>query len=80
MAVTTEIDEIVHRPTGNLFFGRPVPSIVTHVAMDYDVLNDCRIIRWRTSHNVNDPIYSMDFYEPTEENIQAVLVAMRLSC
>jgi hypothetical protein len=46
--------------------------------MQDDYASDVRRVRWRVK---GDPdIHEMDFPYPTEENILAVLAAMRLTC
>jgi hypothetical protein len=46
--------------------------------MQDDMLNDMKRVRWRVK---GDPdIHEIDFPHATEENILAVLAAMRLTC
>lgn len=78
MVINTVSNPIRLVDTGVLtFFGHPVPSNVTNMASDYDMLNGGKIIRWRVKGIYE--VFSMDFPEATEENILAVLAAMRLS-
>jgi hypothetical protein len=55
-----------------------MPPNVVAATMQDDLLNNMQKVRWRVK---SDPdIHEMDFPYPTEENILAVLAAMRLTC
>jgi hypothetical protein len=79
MALTTVSDPIKHVDTGRYtFFGYPLPDNVAAATMQDDRLNNMQKVRWRVK---GDPdIHEIDFPHATEENILAVLAAMRLSC
>lgn len=79
MAITTASNPFRHVDTGMYsFFGFPVPPNIRHAEVWDDLLNSRRVVRWRVT---GDPtIYDIDFEHATEENILAVLAAMRLSC
>jgi hypothetical protein len=79
MAINTASNPFRHVDTGiHTFFGYRVPENVVNATMQDDIYNDMRKVRWRVK---GDPsIHEMDFPHATEENILAVLAAMRLSC
>lgn len=79
MAINTVSSPFRHVDTSVYsFFGYPVPENVTAATMQDDLLNGIQKVRWRIK---GDPdIHEMDFPHATEENILAVLAAMRLSC
>jgi hypothetical protein len=78
MAVTTGSDPIRLVDTGVYsFYGYRIPENVTYVEMIHDVYGGY-VIRWVSKPNASK--HSIDFPHPTEENILAVLAAMRLSC
>jgi hypothetical protein len=79
MAINTVSSPIRHVDTGRYtFFGYPMPPNVVAATMQDDLLNNMHKVRWRVK---SDPdIHEMDFPYPTEENILAVLAAMRLTC
>ena len=79
MAVTTVPSPFRHVDTGVYsFFGYPVPPNISAAEAWDDLVNGKKVIRWRVK---GDPtIYDIDFPHATEENILAVLAAMRLSC
>jgi hypothetical protein len=60
------------------FFGYPVPSNVTALALRYDPMNAQDVIQWRVEHTAE--VHTMDLPVVTDETIFAVLAAMRLSC
>jgi hypothetical protein len=79
MALNTVPNPIRHIDTGQYaFFGYPMPPNVVGATMQDDYASDVRRVRWRVK---GDPdIHEMDFPHATEENILAVLAAMRLTC
>lgn len=79
MAITTVSDPIRHVDTGVYsFFGYRLPENVSAATMQDDRLNAMQKVRWRVKGDPN--IHEIDFPHPTEENILAVLAAMRLTC
>jgi hypothetical protein len=79
MAVTTVNDAIRHVDTGRYtFFGYPVPENVSALIMSDNRDWDSKTIKWRVKGD--STIHEIDFPHATEENILAVLAAMRLSC
>lgn len=79
MAINTVPDAIRTVDTGvYTFFGYPVPPNVAAVEMSINPIDYGRNIRW-VCHG-SKQVHSMDFEHATEENILAVLTAMRLSC
>ena len=79
MAVTTVSNPIRLVDTGVYsFFGYPLPKNISAATMQDDLLNNMKKVRWRVK---GDPeIHEMDFPHATEENILAIIAAMRLSC
>lgn len=79
MAINTVSSPIRQVDTGvYTFFGYPVPENVSAATMQDDIYNVMQKVRWRVK---GDPdIHEMDFPHATEENILAVLAAMRLTC
>lgn len=79
MAISTVSNPFRHVDTGvHSFFGFPVPSNVRNAELWDDIPNGRRVVRWRVKGD--STIYDIDFEYPTEENILAVLAAMRLTC
>ena len=79
MATNTVPDDIRAVDTGvYTFFGYRVPPNVANVEMSINPIHYGRNVRW-VCHD-NKQVHSMDFEHATEENILAVLAAMRLSC
>ena len=79
MAITTVPSAFRHVDTGvHSFFGYPVPPNIQAAELWDDRINGRRVVRWRVKGNPT--IYDIDFERATEENILAVLAAMRLSC
>lgn len=79
MAATTVSDAIRAVDTGvYTFFGYRIPPNVADVEMSINPRDYCRNVRWVCYGSKQ--VHSMDFEHATEENILAVLAAMRLSC
>jgi len=79
MAATTAPNPFRQMDTGVYsFFGYPVPANITNMSREHDLLNEGYVIRWKIKGS--NEIFSMDFPHATEENILAVIAAMRLSC
>lgn len=79
MAINTVPNPIRTVDTGvYTLFGYPVPSNVAAVEININPDNHCRNVRWVC--HTSKQIHTMDFEYATEENILAVLAAMRLSC
>ncbi len=85
MAVTTRINEF---PTWNGYsnkpslFGYPIPDNVKAVDHSYDVLTDGVRVAWATYTDPQEKLWHyMTLERPiTEEQITALIVAMKLSC
>jgi len=79
MAITTVSSPLRQVDTNTYtFFGYLVPPNVSAATMQDDRLNDMKRVRWRVKGDPN--IHEIDFPHATEENILAVLAAMRLTC
>lgn len=79
MAVTT-VSDPVRKVDTNMYsmWGYPIPPNVTAVEVRDDLMNDIKVVRWRVK---GDPdIHTMDLPHVTDDNIRAVLTAMRLTC
>jgi hypothetical protein len=80
MAISTVSSPLRYVDTGvMLFFGYPVPDNV-YKAEIRDNLTDEKEILWVVRNDPNMTVHRMAFPHATEENILAVLAAMRLSC
>jgi hypothetical protein len=85
VAVTTLTNEF---PTWNGYsnkpslFGYPIPDNVKAVDHSYDVLTDCVRVAWATYSDPQVKLWhQMTLERPiTEEQITALIVAMKLSC
>lgn len=82
MAVTTQISDAWLRPyftqqTPQKWFGYEVPEHVTRIEIMRDVEWGELRVRWKVRGD--DAIHSMPF-EQTDEAVQAVLAAMKLTC
>jgi hypothetical protein len=85
VAVTTQINDFPTWYGGSNkpnLFGYPVPYNVKAVDHSYDILTDSVLVAWATFTDPQDkPWYSMSLVRPiTEEQILALIVAMKLSC
>jgi hypothetical protein len=81
MAITT-VSSPIRKVDTNTYtmFGYPVPPNVIAVDIRDDLMNDMKVVRWRVRSDISDEIHTMDLPHVTEENILAVLAAMRLTC
>lgn len=83
MAVTTQISEqrwakpYLTRDLPKKWFGRDVPSHITVIELRRNTLTDQLEAWWRV-HGTTE-VHTMPF-EQTDEGVQAVLVAMKLTC
>lgn len=77
MAATTVSSPIRQVDTGvYTMWGYLIPQNILHVEIGNDLYGE-RMVSWIAK---GDPkVHRMDFPDPTEENILAVLAAMRLS-
>jgi hypothetical protein len=81
MAVTTVPNPFRHVDTGvYTFFGYQVPEGVYKAELRGNVLSGSKEIVWVMRNDPDMTIHHIDFPHATEENILAVLAAMRLSC
>ena len=84
MAVTTLTNEFptwygyANKPS---LFGYPIPDNVKAVDHAYDVLTDGVRVAWETYSAPKESWHHMTLKRPiTEEQITALIVAMKLSC
>lgn len=85
MAVTTRINDFptwYGGPKPATLFGYPVPKNIRAVDHSFDVVREGVTIAWATYGDPQDkPWHHMEVSMPiTEEQITALLVAMKLSC
>jgi len=60
-----------------LFYGRQAPQGVTAISMMRDHLTDQVMVRWRVK---GDPVIHEMPFNQTDEEVMAVLAAMKLTC
>ena len=81
MAATTVPNAFRHIDTGTYsFFGYTVPENVYKAAMRDNRDSGGKEVVWALREDPDMNVHRIDFPHATEENILAVLAAMRLSC
>ena len=81
MAINTALNPFRHVDTGvHTFFGYPVPSNVYKAELRGNVLSGSKEVVWVLRNDPDMNLHRIDFPHATEENILAVIAAMRLSC
>ena len=81
MAINTALNPFRHVDTGvHTFFGYPVPSNVYKAELRSNFLTDRKEVVWVLRDDPDMHLHRIDFPHATEENILAVIAAMRLSC
>lgn len=81
MAISTAINPIRYVDTGVMtFFGYTIPPNVYKAELRGNVLSGSKEVVWVLREDPDMNVHRIDFPHATEENILAVLAAMRLSC
>ena len=83
VALTTQTSDYYwnrdHHVTRNkpMWFGRPLPDGVSAVELMHNPMTGGRDVRWRVR---GDPVIHTMEFEATDECLNAVIIAMKLTC